>query len=285
MSVLVWWCMMAQWCTYLDIELQHHQSDHLWFQSHDEHSSADLPHFHCTRDNLARLGHIQSHTGHWSMQLHLGMLVKYQDPVGSLSVLCTHRGKGNPAAVTDCSPCAFKTYLYCTLVCNCTSSQLNGTITAFSRSLWSQGNVKFIQTTYAYESWREQHYHCISLQHHHHGHSLNYKLLFQNWSSLTTLILLQYIQNCPGVLYQFHDQSRHWYNTVRLKWRIKFVFVWCCDSKWNSIHRFTQWRESKLSACHFSIIGSPVVITHCPPLTLIADLYSALSGNISTTEP
>ena len=55
-------------------------------------------------------------------------------------------------------------------------------------------------------------YHCISLQHHHHGHSLSYTdLLHHNWGSLTVLILPLYIQHCPRVWVHFLDQSRHCY--------------------------------------------------------------------------
>ena len=51
-------------------------------------------------------------------------------------------------------------------------------------------------------------YHCISLQHHHHGHSLNYTvLLHHNWHSLTALFLPHYIQHCPRVWVHFPDQS------------------------------------------------------------------------------
>ena len=48
--------------------------------------------------------------------------------------------------------------------------------------------------------------------------------------------------------------------------------------------KITIRRESKLSACHFSIIGPPVVITHCAPLTVIAHLHPAFLRCCSTSK-
>ena len=69
-------------------------------------------------------------------------------------------------------------------------------------------------------------YLCISLQHHHHVHSLNYKhQLHHRCSNLTVLIPFQYIQHCPRVWVQFLDQSRH--SCSRLLLHHRFMYNYC----------------------------------------------------------
>ena len=47
--------------------------------------------------------------------------------------------------------------------------------------------------------------------------------------------------------------------------------------------KHTVWRKSKLSACHLSIFGFPIIVTHCLPLVFIAYLHPPFSrcGSIS----
>ena len=123
-------------------------------------------------------------------------------------------------------------------------------------------------------------YLCISLQHHPNGHSLNYKHQLHYCSNLIVLILFQYIPHCPRVWVQFHDQSRHSCSRLLLHHRIIHNY---CEFIFSDDIAGTKWRESKLSACHFSIIGPPVVITHCSPLSLIAHLHPALLRSESTS--
>ena len=69
-------------------------------------------------------------------------------------------------------------------------------------------------------------YHCISLQHHHHGHSLNYTdLLHHNWHSLTALFLPHYIQHCPRVWVHFPDQSGHCCMQLLLQKKVDQEFI------------------------------------------------------------
>ena len=125
-------------------------------------------------------------------------------------------------------------------------------------------------------------YPCIWLQHHRYDHSLSHTDLLQHWSSLTVLILLQYMPHCPTVWVQFHDQSNYWSKQLLLYNRnvhnCQLAFSDWDIAMWNTIRR-----ESKLSACHFGIIGPPWVVTYCPPLSLIAHFHRASSRSGSTT--
>ena len=127
-------------------------------------------------------------------------------------------------------------------------------------------------------------YHCISLQHHHHGHTLSCTdLHHHNWSSLTVLILSHYIQQCPRVWVHFPDQSGHCYS--RLLLHNRYITVkHCLDC--TLCEKFVETLMLlKVLLCWFT----PLIMNKLPkeenPSCLQATLASASPQELSHTVP
>ena len=229
---------------YLDTELQHHPSDHrgsLQHQSHGENSSASCFRFHHSRDSLARLGHSQSQSVHQSKVWHLEVYIEKQSIDDHFYLVLnfipySHQRMGSPAVYTpQLHLCCPNHYHRLFPIClqyklppcprvqqNHLSTEWNHLYTHWMLLVVKIGYVNYMNVCMKLSGT----YHYISLQHHHHGHSLNYTdLLHHNWGSLTVLILLHYIQYCPKVWVHFPDQSEHSCTQLLLQKKVDQEFI------------------------------------------------------------